>query len=336
MPDRICGARWWLAGILAACCIGGESVSAAAAPDKTAQAILQATGVRGGLIVHLGCGDGRLTAALRAGDGYLVQGLDRQPASVAAARRHIQSLGLYGPICVDQQSGPRLPYIDNLVNLLVAEDLGEVSAAEALRVLAPGGVAYVRSGGAWTKTVKPRPKEYDEWTHYLHDPSNNAVAHDAAVAPLERFQWIGSPRYSRHHDHMTALSAMASSGGRMFYIFDESPRASILLPPQWQLTARDAFNGTVLWKRPIGAWHEHLWPLKSGPQMLPRRMVADGQRLLVTLSIDAPLTALDAATGRTVKTYEGTRATEEILLHDGVLFLAVAAGDTHRSRTEDD
>ena len=41
--------------------------SAAPHPQRAlAQQILEATGVQGGLIVHLGCADGRLTAALRA------------------------------------------------------------------------------------------------------------------------------------------------------------------------------------------------------------------------------------------------------------------------------
>ena len=40
------------------------------------------------------------------------------------------------------------------------------------------------------------------------------------------------------------------------------------------LIARDAFNGTVLWKQPIPSWHNHLWPLKSGPTQLARRLVA--------------------------------------------------------------
>ena len=51
---------------------------------------------------------------------------------------------------------------------------------------------------------------------------------------------------------------MVSANGRNFYIFEEAPRASILIPPQWYLYARDAFNGTLLWKRPIQRWHEDL------------------------------------------------------------------------------
>ena len=77
----------------------------------------------------------------------------------------------------------RLPYADNLVNLIVAEDLGDVTLEEAMRVLAPGGVLLTRQDGRWQKTVKPRPQEIDEWTHYLHDASGNAVAHDEVVGP---------------------------------------------------------------------------------------------------------------------------------------------------------
>ncbi|MBN1420905.1 MAG: PQQ-binding-like beta-propeller repeat protein [Planctomycetes bacterium] len=293
--------------------------------------ILDAAGVPGGLVVHIGAGDGRLTAALRAGEGYVVHGLDADPDKVQIARNHIRSLGLTGPVSIDRLSGPRLPYIEDCVNLIVSEDLGAVPPAEVSRVLAPGGIAYVRRGGEWTRTIKPRPAGMDEWTHYLHDPSNNAVAHDSLVDPPGRLQWIAGPRYSRHHDHMSGVSAVVSAGGRVFAILEESPRASILTPPAWALVARDAANGVLLWKRTIETWHEHLWPLKSGPALLPRRLVAIGDRVYVTLGIEAPVSALDAATGRTVRTYEGTEATEEILCAGGTLFLVVADGHPLRS-----
>jgi hypothetical protein len=80
-----------------------------------ARRIISATGVRGGLVVHVGYGDGRLTAALRASDSYLVHGLDHDAANVAEARAHVASRGLCGPVSVERLSGPRLPYADNLV-----------------------------------------------------------------------------------------------------------------------------------------------------------------------------------------------------------------------------
>jgi len=292
-------------------------------PSATARQILDATGVRGGLVVHLGCGDGRLTAALHAGDGFLVHGLDRDAANVEKARSTIRDAGVYGPVSADRLAGRVLPYTDNLVNLLIGEDLGDVPMDEVLRVLVPGGVAYIKQGGDWAKTSKPRPVELDEWTHYLHDPSGNAVSRDRAVDFLRQMQWIGGPRYSRHHDHMSAASAMVTSGGRLFAIFDHASPLSIQLPSRWELVARDAFNGAVLWRREMGPWFSQLQRLKSGPSDLPRRLVAIGDTVYVTLELAAPVTALDAATGKTLRTYEGTKGTDEILGSDGVLFLVV-------------
>ncbi|MHC4752028.1 MAG: outer membrane protein assembly factor BamB family protein, partial [Planctomycetota bacterium] len=300
------------------------TIANAAPEQESASQILADTSIRGGLIVHVGCGDGKLTAALRANDSYVVHGLDSDPRNVATARKHIQKLGQYGKVSVELWSGDRLPYIDNSVNLVVSEDLSGVSNSEVMRVLAPNGVAYVKSKGRWAKAVKPRPQEIDEWTHYLHDPSNNAVAHDSVIEPPSRYQWVGGPRYARQHDHMSSVSAVVSSNGRLFYIFDEAPRASILIPPKWRLIARDAFNGKLLWKRNIELWHPHLWRLKSGPQLLARRLVAIDDRVYVTLGVDAPLSVLDAATGKTIRTYDGTKSTEEILCPDGVLILSVA------------
>jgi len=124
---------------------------------QQAERILDATGVKGGLIVHAGCGDGRLTAALAANDGYLVHGLDRDPANVAKAREHIDSLGLYGKVSIARLRSNHLPYIDNLVNLIVTEDIRGIQPEELMRVLAPGGAVCAKKSGQWQKTVKPRP-----------------------------------------------------------------------------------------------------------------------------------------------------------------------------------
>ncbi|MHC4329772.1 MAG: outer membrane protein assembly factor BamB family protein, partial [Planctomycetota bacterium] len=292
-------------------------------PEQQAAEILKTCNVTGGLVVHLGCGDGKLTAALRADESYLVHGLDRSNDNIARARQHLQSLGVYGDVSVEKLDGNSLPYIDNLVNLVVSEDLDGVPMSEVMRILCPNGVAYIRTKGKWIKTVKRRPQQIDDWTHYLHDASNNAVSHDTVVGPPRRMQWIGGPRYARHHDRMSSVSAAVSAGGRVFCILDEASRASILIAPKWTLVARDAFNGTALWKRSIGKWYTHLWPLKSGPAQLPRRLVAAGDRVYVTLAFDAPLTALDAATGETIRTYENTKAAEEVIFSDGVLFTLV-------------
>ncbi|MHC4701263.1 MAG: class I SAM-dependent methyltransferase, partial [Planctomycetota bacterium] len=211
--------------LLATLCI----VPAARAQQAVAEQILRISGVKGGLVVHVGCGDGRLTAALRANDSYMVQGLDTSAQNVARAREHVRSLGLYGDVSVSQYDGKHLPYIDNLVNLVVAQQADEVSRKEIVRVLAPNGVACIERGDNWAKIVKQRPEQMDEWTHYMHDSTGNAVSNDTLVGPPANLQWVGSPRWTRHHEHMSSLNALVSANGRLFYIVDEGSRASIQL-----------------------------------------------------------------------------------------------------------
>ncbi len=291
--------------------------AAHAAPD--AAKILADAGVKGGIVVQLGIGDGSLTAALRANDSYQVQGLDTDGARVAKAREAIFSKGLYGPVSVDKFDGKLLPYIDNFVNLIVADDLGSVPMEEVKRVLVPDGVAII--GGK--KTVKTKTDAIDEWTHYYYNAKGNAVSKDKQVGPPERLQWVGSPRWSRHHDRMSSLSAQVTSGGRLYYIMDEGSRISILLPSKWNLIARDAFNGTLLWKKPIEHWSEHMWPLKSGPTQLTRRLVADGDHIYVTLGIGEPISVVDGASGKVLRNFPDTKGAEEILNVDGVIYALV-------------
>ncbi len=307
----------WMATI---CCAADH---AAPKSRKLADQIFRTSGVQGGLVVHLNCGDGTLTAALRAGDAYLVHGLAATPRDLDTARAFMQTEHLYGPVSVDLRSGTTLPYIDNTVNLLVISRPATVERSEMLRVLAPRGVAVTLDAlGAIVDTVhKPWPKNIGQWTHYMHDATNNAVAHDTAIGPPRHLQWDGSPRYARHHEFTSSVTAVVSARGRLFSIMDMGSRASIQMPSKWRLTARDAFNGIVLWQRPIPSWFNHLWPLKDGPAEPPRRLVAVGDSVYVTLGFDAPVTRLDAATGEIQHTYAGTEGTEEILCTDGQLLV---------------
>ncbi len=312
--------------------VGTPTARGDAAGDATA--IIKASGVSGGLVVHVGCGQGKLTAALRANERYLVHGLDPDATNVARAREYISSLGLYGKVSVEAFNGESLPYVDNLVNLLVADDLGKVTMAEVMRVLAPNGVAYIKGPStglrASRKTVKPRPSRIDEWTHWMHGPDGNAVADDTVVGPPRHAQWIAAPRWQRHHEATPSVSTVVSAGGRLFAIINEAPPGIDGMPDQWALVARDAFNGKLLWKRRIDEWGWRQWNDHSyghgrwnHPTHLPRRLVATGDRLYVTLGFNAPLTALDAVTGRTVMTYPQARFTDEVLYHAGTLVLAV-------------
>jgi outer membrane protein assembly factor BamB len=314
-------------------CLALASPLVAAEPNP-----LTASGVKGGLVVHLGCGDGKLTAALCANDSFLVHGLD---ADVTAAGKHIQSLGLYGKVSAEKWSGERLPYADNLVNLIVTTGECRVPKQELLRVLAPNGVAMI--GGE--KIVKPRPADIDEWGHYLHDASGNPVAQDRKVGPPRQLQWVSAPRWCRSHEVDISIAVVVTSGGRIFSIQDEAPTGvhdtplpvnERRFPDKWALVAQDAFNGVSLWKRPIPNWGSRVWEagripflaipkeeMWALPPTVTRRLVAMGERVYMTMGYRAPVSELDAATGKTLREFADTATTDEIVVCDGILLARV-------------
>jgi len=325
----------WAALVVLAHTAGAHAAGDTA--DK-ARAILDEAGVRAGLIVHVGCGDGRLTAALGANKTCLVQGLDATPDNVAEARQNVLDAGLYGKVTVNHFAGDRLPYIDNLVNLIVVSDsAGELARGEILRVLVPGGVALV--GGE--RIEKPRPEGLDEWTHWLHGPDNNAVSHDTRVGISRNLQWIMPPRWARHHNLLPSVSAMVSAGGRLYTIIDEGAIAVKGLPDKWALVARDAQNGLLLWKRPIENWGWRTWSAIEfaglirfkNPGQVYRRLVAAGDVVYVTLGFDQPVVALEGTTGKTIRRYAGTENTAEILHDRGLLFLVRNEADDPRGKS---
>ena len=199
----------------------GVSHCTADPSDEAARAIVAETGISRGLIVHVGCGDGAITAALADEDGCLVQGLDSDPMAVQRARDHLRLLGRYGRVSVERWAGPRLPYRDALVSLVVCEDPDLVSEGEIMRVLRPLGAAVVGNGdgeGRWRVLRKSWPQGMDQWPHSLHDAGNNAVAHDTLVGPPHHLRWVGGPMFTRHHHFLSSVTAVVSANARLFSV----------------------------------------------------------------------------------------------------------------------
>jgi len=271
--------------VLACVCV----VATACAQDAPSAADLigKECAFRGGLLVHLGCGDGRLTAEFGRKGGGLVHGLDTDAASVAKARRHIQSLGLYGKVSADRWTPGTMPYATNLVTAAVAEDAralkGDARVLQEIhRVLNPDGmvlvgsaaagggendvgridtgalkarlvkagfedVAVVESAGTWVRGRKPRPAAMDEWTHWRHDASSNGVSQDRLAGPGTSVQWVTGPVPEAHRGDVWAV---VSSGGRFFYTVKEPTENSANMLGE-RLIARNAFNGVFLWSRRV-------------------------------------------------------------------------------------
>ena len=116
---------------------------------------------------------------------------------------------------------------------------------------------------------------------------------------------------------------MVSANGRVFHVMDEGRTESIQLPSKYTLTARDAFNGAVLWKKQLPRWFNDLYPLKSGPSYMPRRLVAVEDTVYVSPGAGEKLLALNAATGEVRHRYEETATTIGFVCSNGTLFASV-------------
>ncbi len=298
----------------------------------TAAAEPHAAGLSGGLIVYLGCGDGEQCVELADGNDCVVHGWDTDESRVAKARESVRRERLSHRVWIDCLASDSLPYAEAMVNLCVVQDAALVSPSEIDRVLVPGGIKWVRSEAGWQRAVKPWPAEIDEWTHWLHGADGNAVAEDLVAGPPRRLKWMAAPLWSRSHDTPPSVTSMVSASGRLFAIVDEAPASmSGAAPDKWSLVARDAFNGLKLWQRPIDQWGWQSWATDfkvrfTIPTHMPRRLVAMDDRVYVTLGFNAPLSELDAASGRTLRVLDDTENTDEILCLDNALIVAINQG----------
>lgn len=233
--------------------------------------ILRETGVSSGLCVVVGERDGWAIALARSGR-FVVHVLEPEADHAARLSREIRAEHLTGQVIVEGRVGQgSLPFTDGLVNLLIVGPSGSVDDKEILRVLAPGGAAWICGRGAPVSTgkavlsgkvirSKPRPSA-EEWSHPRRGADQNAVSDDREVAIPQGIQWLsGEPNPG---------SIFLSAGGRNYY---------------GNGTCRDAYNGLLLWKAAV------------------KPMVALEDRLIALAG--GGLVEVEAATGRVIKRFE--------------------------------
>ncbi len=301
---------------------------AAALPDSLRaaeiEALLKRADVNGGLVVHLGCQRGR---PISLSPSFLFHGLNTDARQVDALRKEIKSTKQYGRISAAVYNGKQLPYADNMVNLLIAEDPSGLTNDEMMRVLVPNGVVMRRVDGAWRPQKKPRPAEMDEWPQWLRGPDNVLVSKDARVGPPRRLKWRASPDWSRMHNDITvptSCNLILSANGRLFYDSDTGFPDSDKMPHRFFLSCRDAFNGKLLWRKRLDDWYTGVEYRRGNPPLvIQRRLACKDDRLYATFSNDGPVEVVDAATGRILKTLPGTESAHEVVVAGDTLFVVL-------------
>jgi len=296
--------------------------------------VVQKTGDEQGLCVIIGCGTRKsstLAADVAKQSKLLVHGIALDDDSLARARKAISAAGVDGLATVEKLHLTPLPYRDNIANIVVVPDFKVAAAAgltteEALRVTAPKGRLIVNTNGKVTTTVKPMPKEMDEWTHENRGPDGNTVSSDTAVHFPVGFRWnaglpmnINNPKQSANA--WSSTRGIALCNGRCFTLSSSvlenlGPTFGSKHGVDQYVIARDAFNGLLLWRTKVGATY-------YGGLFYPNRapFVAVGDYVYAAAE-DGKLIALDAATGRIARKFDTTYPVGKVLVDQNVVVAA--------------
>ncbi len=306
------------------------------ADDALADKLLASAGVQRGLCVHLNCGEGALTLSLGKHPDLLVHGLEADSGLATKARVQLDQQAMHGRVSVATGNFARLPYADNLVNLVISESLGDGDQLrEILRVLRPDGVALLKGGNAaaevqrciqtlkearvedvklvevdraWLRFVKPKLAGVDDWTHLNHNAGGNRLSQDTLAGPPERLRWVDGVLGSTDAN---GPGAALSLDGRLFYHFDEAPNSK---PQQnWSaIYARDAYNGLLLWKRPVSGFS-------------PLCFAVNSQYVFSVIETKGTLVALDRDTGNVAHEYQAATFPDWVVFHAGQLYVAAGS-----------
>lgn len=315
--------KW--AVLLAAAWLGrlgwGAEAADAAVADVEAGSIVATAGFKGGLCLHLGCGrpgSAGLTAALAQVSGMPVHGLGVDAAAVERARAIVARRELSGRAMIEKLTPGALPYVSDLARLIVVEEMAlltksGIARAEAMRVLAPGGVMCVKEGGKWSFAAKPRPPEMDEWTHPHHGPDGVLASSDRTIAFPIDLRWVDGVPFGRGGFAQCApCRAIVLAGGRCFTVNNDELGSN----GHALLQARDAYSGFPLWKVDCQAVYSkveldwrNVWPLAAGDRLVYAARTND-------------IIAVDAASGAIAFTCPTAYQPRRLLLSDGCLVVA--------------
>ncbi len=242
------------------------------------QPLIDQIGVTRGICVVLGDAGCQRTLQLAGNSELLIYLQLPRAEDVQAACKIADEAGLYGNrIFIEKGATSKLHLADNLADALIAVGRQtDVSEAEVLRVLRPGGKALLGR----KVLIKPSLNGVDDWSHPYHGPDNNPQSEDRVVRAPYLTQFLAEPRYA------PMPQVAVASAGRTFKAFGHvafKTREETFLN---KLVAFDGYNGTMLWQR----------DLTEGVMIHRNTMIATPTTLYV--GDDKSCKLIDTATGK--------------------------------------
>lgn len=287
-----------------------------------AEEIIKRSGITAGYCVDLGCGNGGLALELARRTDLRIVGIDSDPEKVKQARQRLDAAGYYGSrVTVHLGDPSRTQYPKYFANLVVSQqslspDAGTLDA-ESRRLQKPfGGVICVGTPGAMRVARRGALEDTGEWTHLYADPANTLCSTDTVKGPLSVL-WFRDVDFALPQRHGRGPAPLFRDG-RLFVEGLDG------------LIAVDAYNGRRLWrferKGILDAYDaDHL----AGTAITGSNFCVAGDS--VFLRHGHQCFRLDAATGKTLATYEtpqtdaGKPATwGYIACENGILFGSIA------------
>jgi outer membrane protein assembly factor BamB len=246
--------------------------------NERTDSVLKEIGATRGICVLPDDTDCDLAIELAGGSELLFYVQLQRARDVVRACRAADEAGLFGTrIFIGRGSPTSLHLAGNIADaIVIVDNTSNVSEAEALRVLRPGGKALLG-----TKVlIKPFPDGMDDWSHPYHGPDNNPLSEDRLIRAPYMTQFLSDPRYG------PAPQLAVSAGGRVFKAFGHVAWHEREEPFLNTLVAFNGFNGTILWKQ----------SLPEGLMVHRNTMIATPETLY--LGDDKSCKLIDTATGR--------------------------------------
>ena len=166
------------------------------------------------------------------------------PTDVAAMRQAAKAAGTLGVrVFVDQGKLDDIHLSNNVADGAVVFPPASMADDELLRVLRPRAIAW----NGERELVKAVPAGIDEWTHPYHGPDNNPQSTDQLVKGDFRTQFLAIPKFSPMPEQTVV------AGGRIFKAMGHIAHKAN--QNEWlnTLLCINAYNGTILWRRPLPA-----------------------------------------------------------------------------------
>ena len=214
--------------------------------ELAAQAIIEQSGITKGCCLDFGCGEGELAYALAKSTDLHIVAIDDDPATVAAARRALDSAAIYGiRVTVLHADLQKTNLPDYFANLVVSarsmkQDKTDIPRAEWQRVQRPyGGIAVLGKSESLIVHRRGALSGAGSWTHQFGNTGNTSCSDDQLVHGPLGVLWFGACGPAGMHGEKNRAPAPLFIDGRLYV------QGSSLL------RCLDAYNGRIIWEAQI-------------------------------------------------------------------------------------